>query len=38
MYTKGSSHQTFEIPNNILEVKFEKAHQKFEKAHQKSQQ
>ena len=26
MYTKGSSQQTFEIPNNNLEVKFEKAY------------
>ena len=27
MYTKGSSQKTFEIPNNNLDVKFEKAHQ-----------
>ena len=27
MYTKGSSHQTFETPNNNLDVKFEKAYQ-----------
>ena len=26
MYTKGSSQQTFEIPNNNLDVKFEKAY------------
>ena len=30
MYTKGSSQQTFEIPNNNLDVKFEKAYQKRE--------
>ena len=27
MYTQGSSQQTFEIPNNNLDVKFEKAYQ-----------
>ena len=27
MYTKGSSQQTFGIPNNNLDVKFEKAYQ-----------
>ena len=26
MYTQGSSQQTFEIPNNNLDVKFEKAY------------
>ena len=25
MYTRGSSQQTFEIPNNNLDVKFERA-------------
>ena len=27
MYTQGSSQQTFEIPNNNLNVKFEEAYQ-----------
>ena len=27
MYTQGSSQQTFETPNNNLDVKFEKAYQ-----------
>ena len=27
MYTQGSSQQTFEIPKNNLDVKFEKAYQ-----------
>ena len=27
MYTKGSSQQTFETPNNNLDEKFEKAYQ-----------
>ena len=27
MYTQGSSQQTFEIPNNNLDVKFQKAYQ-----------
>ena len=27
MYTQGGSQQTFEIPNNNFDVKFEKAYQ-----------
>ena len=33
MYTQGNSQQTFEIPNNNLNVKFEKAYQKAQNHH-----